>query len=95
MKSILLLTLLILATLHVQISTTFGKTIEKSSSTQSESESSSSTNIREDKTKQSETRVRRNSNSNDDYEDFLINQLSRENDIMTSNFLDTAVTCNK
>lgn len=59
----------------------------------------------EENVKTNDARVRRNSynnensysnnNNNFDDDDFLINQLSREYDIMTSNLMDSTATCNK
>ncbi|KAG5671170.1 hypothetical protein PVAND_001381 [Polypedilum vanderplanki] len=95
MHSILLCSL-ILAILQLQNALTFGKITtaeltaaqrEKSSSTQKVSTTNENAPAI---TTILDTRVRRSNNE----DDFLINQLSREYDIMTSNLLDLPVTCN-
>ena len=100
MNSILLCSL-ILAILQLQNAITFGKAIvtaEKMTASQrAESSSTPKVSTAENNSyvKTNDARVRRSFYGNNDEDDFLINQLSRENDIMTLNLLDSAVTCNK
>lgn len=102
--NLILLCLLISAITLLQIHTINGKSLGAGQEVKRKNESDHNKdqlpiiieNNNSNNEKTNDARFRRNSYNNiNDENDFLINQLSREHDIMTSNLLDSTATCNK